>query len=274
MSDQNRGFRHTNDGITKPPAYPFTGRDLFGELRHKLAEELGLRMTIERLAALMGTPMSTTHHWFETCPHPHVRGFMCLLERLSSARRRDFIEQHCRIFPTFSHPELRLSKAKLVYLLRLLQKHAGLTLINGTVLARTFLLTSFGHSLPAMDPAHRSAVGMDLHIPNDFVPVETLTYVDGSHNLEHAWAIANKVWPRILISKAPLVLLNSVWSSFPAFREDILRLAESKHVVMADMEMPDPADLRRIGAEVHVITVSESKHRFGKIRVKRLRKMG
>jgi hypothetical protein len=42
------------------------------------------------------------------------------------------------------------------------------------------------------------------------------------------------MWPRVLTSGAPRLFFNRVWSSVPEVREDLLRCAGFKHVVIAE----------------------------------------
>ena len=66
------------------PGYPFSARDIFGDLRSRLAAEHRRPMSFERLAKMLGRSKSTTYNWFDIFHHPHVLGFLCLLERWRS----------------------------------------------------------------------------------------------------------------------------------------------------------------------------------------------
>src|SRR5271154_7021102 len=82
------------------PAYPFSARDLFSDLRSRLADEHGCLMKFDRLAQMIGKYKSTTHAWFENYHPPHILAFMLLIERLSPEKRLAFLEKHCRAYPT------------------------------------------------------------------------------------------------------------------------------------------------------------------------------
>lgn len=225
-------------------------------------------MTIERLSMMMGVPMSTTHYWLETCSHPHVLGFMSLLEHLSPSQRQAFIEEHCRILPSLAHPRLVQHSATKSYLLRLLRKRAGITLIRGgTESSRQFLVTAF-----AAADLQRNAIGIDLRRPDEYVPAEGMSYIDGSRGLEHVRLCISKIWPGVITTKAPLALFNLLWSSLPDLRADILRLTRNRHVVLADEELPGPADLKRVHTEVHWVTISQGEHGFDQTRINCRRK--
>ena len=47
------------------PGYPFSARDIFGDLRSRLAAEHRHPMSFERLAKMLGRSKSTTYNWFE-----------------------------------------------------------------------------------------------------------------------------------------------------------------------------------------------------------------
>jgi len=46
--------------------------------------------------------------------------------------------------------------------------------------------------------------------------------------------LTQRMWPRVLTSGAPRLFFNRVWSSVPEVREDLLRCAGFKHVVIAE----------------------------------------
>lgn len=266
MNEQSHRFRKTC--CIKPSALPFTGRQLFGQLRHKLREVHRREMTFHELAWMMGTPVSTTHHWFEVKPPRPVLSFMSLLEYLSPTQRMEFIESHCRTLPTLEHSKLRISPVKRAYLYQLRAKELGMTIISGSLdSSRTFLLTAVGHSLPLNCIKSGNLLGLDLHRPDAFVPIQSVCYIDGTQNVAAVRAAAAKIWPRILTSKSPAVLLNGVWSELPELRSDILRLTERKHVILADHMMPTRAEAKGICPEIHFVTISQCKNDPERIRI-------
>jgi len=181
---EKHGFN--DEGASKlcytPPAYPYTARDLFGELRSQLTAELQRPMTYRRLAKIMGESKSAIHRWFEFSAHPQVSALFCLLERLSPARRHAFIAAHCRVNPTLAHPRLAHAPAKISKIMELLRQPAALTLIGGGVTesTRTFLATAIGAAHGGSTANRPSIAGIDMHRPANFVPVPGLLYVDGT----------------------------------------------------------------------------------------------
>ena len=63
-------------------------------------------------------------------------------------------------------------------------------------------------------------------------------------------------WPRILTSKAQLLLFNNVWSLVPELSGDFVRLAAIKRLIVAERTAPEPARVRIFNA-LDIVTVSE-----------------
>jgi len=243
------------------PGYPFSARDIFGDLRSRLAAEHRHAMSFERLAKMLGRSKSTTYNWFDIFHHPHVLGFLCLLERLPPAERQSFIEAHCRAYPTLDDPRVAHAPGKTAKLLELLNQEAGLTIITGgTDFSRTFVFTALAHAASPADGRLPAAAGIDLHRSNLFVPVESLIYIDGDLGPDHVRRLTHRIWPRVLTSGAPRLFFNRVWSCVPEVREDLLRCAGFKHVVIAEEGVSDMGDLKtRVSTPIHVLTISTAK---------------
>lgn len=265
MNQAKRTVARAKSEFIRMPAYPFTARHLFGALRQTLAGERQIPMTTKRIAQLLGRSASTTHFWFEVYSHPQVLSFMALLERLSPAQRQAFVQSHCRLLPTLDHPLIGQSGA--ISCQRLLQKNNGLTFISGASDSTTFILTAIGHTAMRFGRAPHNVVGIDLHRPNAFVPIETVHYIDSVQNASVVSTLANMAWVRIVTSMSPLVLLNGVWSLVPELRKDIINLSQKKHVMIADHETPAENELASAPCEVDSLTVSGS-FRLGEMRIK------
>jgi hypothetical protein len=258
MNKQTRKPKLPDDGFMTAPGYPFSARDIFGDLRSRLAAEHRRPMSFERLAKMLGRSKSTTYNWFDIFHHPQVLGFLCLLERLPPAERQCFIEAHCRAYPTLDDPRLAHAPGKTGQLLELLDQKAGLTIITGgTDFSRTFVFTALAHAASRADGKLPAAAGIDLHRSNLFVPVESLIYIVGDLDPDHARRLTQRIWPRVLTSGAPRLFFNRVWSSVPEVRDDLLRCAGFKHVVIAEEGALDMGDLKtRVSTPIHVLTLS------------------
>jgi hypothetical protein len=258
MNKQTRKTKLPDDGFMTAPGYPFSARDIFGDLRSRLAAEHRRPMSFKRLAKMLGRSKSTTYNWFDIFHHPHVLGFLCLLERLPPAERHSFIEAHCRAYPTLDDPRLAQAPGKAAKLLELLNQKAGLTIITGgTDFSRAFVFTALANAASRADGKLPAAAGIDLHRSNLFVPVESLVYIAEDLGPDHARRLTQKIWPRVLTSGAPRLFFNRVWSSVPEVREDLLRCAGFKHVVIAEEGPSDVGDLKtRVSTPIHVLTLS------------------
>lgn len=217
-------------------------------------------MTYDRLAKVMGQSKSTAHAWFNFHKHPHVLGFLSLLERLSPAQRQNFLEARCRPYPTFEHPRLAHSPATTGKLLQLLNQKAGLSIIaGGTDSERTFVFTALANAATGTGEKLLNVAGIDLHRPT-FVPVESLLYIDKAAGFTQVRRLTHEIWPSVVTSAAPRLFLNGVWSVLPTVRDDVLRCAAFKHVFLADQELPDLRGLKqRILTPIHLLAISSSK---------------
>jgi hypothetical protein len=64
----------------------------------------------------------------------------------------------------------------------------------------------------------------------------------------------------MLTSGAPRLFFNRVWSSVPEVRDDLLRCARFKHIVIAEEATLDVDDLKtRVSTPIHVLTLSTAK---------------
>jgi hypothetical protein len=194
-------------------------------------------------------------------PHTHLIAFLSLVERLPDRKRLQLLSEYCRELPTLDNARLAHDALAVSNLESLLRKSNGLTLIRGgTDFQRTFLLTAMGHSFPRIGGPGATVHGLDLHEPRKWVPLEDMVYF--KEPLRHARLkeLIDAVWPEIQSSKAPLLLLNSIWSLVPHLHNDILNMARSQHVVVSDAKPPPPADLaRRLETSVHTITISPAR---------------
>ena len=158
-------------------------------------------------------------------------------------------------------PRLAHAPGKAAKLLELLDQKAGLTIITGgTDFSRAFVFTALAHASSRADGKLPAAAGIDFHRSNLFVPVESLIYIDGDLSPDHARRLTQRIWPRVLTSGAPRLFFNRVWSSVPEVREDLLRCAGIKHVVIAEEGALDMGDRKnRVSTPIHVLTLSTTK---------------
>ena len=270
MKKQPRECKKLESPLIKPPAYPFTARDLFGDLRMRLSAGLSKPMSFERLGQMIGKSKSIAYHWFELFDHPQVLAFMCLLERLSPAERRNYVEAHCRTLPSLAHADFAFSPTTIGMLLALLNQKTGLTIVaEGPESSRLSLVSALAHQAYHQAAGKRERpVGIDMHVPTHFVPTESLAYLDGAGDLNQIREATLKLWPRILSSSGRFVICNGVWSAVPEVRQDMLRCTRKNHVLLAEAGLPDLAHVRSlVSTPIHVLTLSRSKRTPGGIRI-------
>lgn len=253
-----RGSRVTNSTcrFIYPPAYPFTGTQLLEDLRCRIAKEQGHAVGFQELGQYIGQPKSTAHFWLSAYRHPHLLALMTLLERISPSERHSFMESYCRPFPLLSQACLVGQIAKLR---ALLTESTGLTVIKGsTEWARSFVLTAFGHSWRRCSSKRDGPSGIDIHNPTQFVPVETLRYIDEGLEREQLRDLVLSIWPRVITSRSELFLGNRLWSSVPEVRDDLLRVTKHKHVILAEESMATfSAFTNRLPDSTCIVTLSQ-----------------
>jgi hypothetical protein len=241
------------------PAFAWTPRQLFSEVRCELAQESKQALTYAELGTIMGCPKTTAYRWFEILQHPNVVGLFACLERLPAVTRQQFVESHCRIVADFQHPWLSHSPARIGKMLELLNKERGLTVIaGGRDLARKFVFSAFGNAYHHLHAGSHKMTGLDLHRPDRIVPLESCTYLDGP-GLDEMRRFVLKVWPRIVTTSARIVMLNGLWP-IQDLRQDILGLAERTHVVLACAGVPEMRGIaRQVHSPIHLVTIFDSK---------------
>jgi len=222
-------------GIHISPAYPKPGHRILVDLRHRLSLAEGYEIAFTRLGSMFGLPKSTLSNWFNHFENPALQFLFGLLERLPESERNAFIQSQCRILPTLDHPSLAHEPAMTDHLRSLLRRPVGLTLISGpSDYARHFLLSAFGHGFCRHDEEHRPVTGLICKSPGRLVPLHGAFYLATDLNPKVVLWQVNHLWPSIRNAATSMVLLDGVLGGAPHKRADILKLALSKHVVLAD----------------------------------------
>lgn len=257
MSNYGHRCNKARSQLILSPAYPFTGPELLESLRSRVARELGYPVGLLELSEFMGRAKSTVHFWLSAYRHPHLLAFMALLERLSPSERRSFVESHCRPLPLLSDANL---VGETDMLRKLLTQPAGLTVIAGnTHRARTCVLTAFGHSWRRVQGQRSHPVGIAIHRPNEFVPLQGLRYIDERLTRCEVRDLVLSIWHRIMTSRTELLLANRLWSAVPEVRNDLLRAAKQRHVVLAEASAAGFAAFEtRLPEPVYIVNLSQA----------------
>ena len=95
-----------------------------------------------------------------------------------------------------------------------------------------------------------------MHEPDRFAPIETMLYFSGSVASAETGKAVRGIWPQILNSKHPLILLNGIWSALPDLRHDILSLASRRHVIVAEQQVAVPKSALETEHPQHTLFIS------------------
>jgi hypothetical protein len=255
---------------TPSPLFPAARiTKLLLDLKTSLGQAEGQPLSYDEWAQFSGRPANTIASRCAGGAAHQLEVLLASLERLTADERHRLVDRACRDYPTLRHPKLAHDFVACSRLATLLRQPSGLTLVQGAPEhMRTFLVSALGNSASSTDPKRAAVAGVDIHQPDQFVPVIGLTYL---RNLLRAGDIereCKRVWPAICAAKAWLILLNGVWPHVPALQSEILDRARKSHVVIADALTLNPASLKsRVSTPVHVVTVSPSRERPDWLRV-------
>jgi hypothetical protein len=268
MAVQKQKTKPDDHGIIKLPAYPFTAQILFRDIRIELSKQSTSPVSYELMSKIIGRARSTTYFWLDLYEHRNLLAFFSLLEWLPPEKRHALIDRHCREFPSLKHPRLARSPSTLLKLQRVLAWDPGLTfLIGGTDVSRTFILTALGHSFGRL--RGQKVTGVDPHRPDNFVPVPSVFYLNRATGMTAVRKSILNIFPKILTSDARLLLVNGCWCSMPELQGDLIRISARKHVIVADLEVPDLETLKtRAPAAVRVITITNGNRESDRIKIR------
>jgi hypothetical protein len=93
MNQQTRKPKLPEDGFMTAPGYPFSARDIFGDLRSRLSTEHRRPMSFERLAKMLGRSKSTTYNWFDNIKGRSGKEGFLPVERCCPTRQKQRTER-------------------------------------------------------------------------------------------------------------------------------------------------------------------------------------
>jgi hypothetical protein len=223
MKKSAKGTSPYADLVIASPAYPKTASEVIRLLKRSLdtADRKESQKYDQReFAQLIGAPKSTVHDWYYgTLPKP-ILYFICALERLPDAQKLAVLRNLCRERFTLDHPCLSHDRQMVTLLKGLLSQAAGLTILTGLETPRNFLFTALGNT--ACQIVHlRFIAGLDFRSPTAFVPVPGVRYCPQRSGLSALTAVLENHWSSMEKSPAKIVLLNSVWSLMPSWRNQV-----------------------------------------------------
>ena len=237
-------------------------------LKASLSQAAGQSLSFDDWGHISARPANTLANWCAGGAAHQLEVLLASLERLTTEERHRLIDRACREYPTLRHPRLIHDPVACSQLATLLRQTSGLTLIRGPEHLRTFLLTALGHSAGTLELKSVIVAGVDAHQPDHFVPVSGVIYLGNLLRGAEIERQCNRLWPALRATKAQLVIFNDIWRWVPALQPEILALAQTAHVVVADALAPTPTHLAsRVQAPAYVVAVSPAREKPEWVRV-------
>jgi hypothetical protein len=225
------------DLFLKGPAYPKTGSEVVRELKtaiHAAECPVGQDLDQKEFARLIGAPKSTVNDWFHGKLGKPIERVICALERLSEPQRMGVLRKLCRDCPRLQHPRVAQDPQVIRSLSDLLAQPTGMIFVTGpSDELRTFVITAIGNSLGQIAP-ERTVSGIDVHTPEEFVPVAGVHYLRERHESKDYKSTTWELYQQLCRQPTDIVLLNGVWSILPDLRDSVIALAEQRSVIIAD----------------------------------------
>jgi hypothetical protein len=219
------------------------------------------RVTQDEISRYLDIAPGTLINWTNRDAQlSQLESVLRLLERLPGPSRYELMDRFLRKYPTIESPELAQEPTQVSRLRLLLREGTGLSLIQGSESARTFLFTALGHSVCQMEGSGDAVSGFDAHYHDWFVPVEGVTYLTRWATSTSLRAEVDKVWPKAAPRR--WLMFNGVWHLLPRERrQELFAWAVNHHVVLADASVCQPPQLakliRGLNIPVRLLQVSE-----------------
>lgn len=190
-----------------------------------------------------------------------VEALLRILERLPEPTRHELLNRFLRCYPAMEADRLGHDPASVSRLRKLLEERNGLTLITGgSDGSRTFLVTALGHAFQQLLSREGMIAGIDIHLPDWFVPVLGVSYLGFPCGSRRVREEALRLWPRP--NHGAVLVFNGVWSLLPERQKQILGWCENHHVLVADDIPLDPAQVRttfgKVTAPARIVELCES----------------
>lgn len=223
----------------EPTAFhPKRVMSLLRDVRLELEQFHRRRISYDELGRYAGQAATTVFEKLQKEEHPQVEALLGWLERLPEHARNMLVTKACRAFPNFENERLSHDPVQIGALRLLLTQPAGLTFVTSENAGiRTFIMTALGHAASMLGPESRPVLGIDLHTPDWFVPVDGITYICSPPPLTPPNDTIEKVWGKLRKAENSLVFINGiVFSQPPSFVEQIFHLASGCNIFVADRE--------------------------------------
>lgn len=219
------------------------------------------RLDQKTLAAYCGLTETTLSNWtIGATELTQLETLLRLLERLPEAGRLDLLNRFLRIYPTLASLALTHDPIAVERLHALVARRRGVTFLQSARdFSRSFLLTALGHAATRSGSALRLVAGLDLHGDSALVPVPGVVYLGPARDPVELRAGVRAHWPPD--STSHLVLLNRLWCALPELQPEVLQLAKTRHLLIADATKFTARSLREklagLPIPAEILTVSE-----------------
>ena len=246
---------------------PERARTLMRSVKNQMESFAGRVIEYDELAYYSGQSTSAVFDKLQRTTQPQIEAFLGWVERLPEANRNQSISQVCRCFPTLQNRRLSFDPTQVSHLTKLIQQPCGLTLIEAANAGlRTFMVTALAHSRCSQASDPLAACGIDVHLPDWFVPVQYVNYLGNELDRAKLRVIVPHLWSALKHIEGRMIVLNGIWPAARGFEEDIVNRSEHCHVVIADDASHNLCRLaKRAKSPFHQIFGSEEKD--GRIRV-------
>jgi hypothetical protein len=191
-------------------------------------------LVLKEIATYAGQPPSTLFGWLNGTDPYQVECVLKLLELLPDSKRNEVINRICRHLPTISGDEIGWAETQVIGLQRALHARTGVSFVQGEENARGFLVTALGHHALRSSTAFHKVSGIDVRLPEYFVPVPGVEYLKQPSSGAVVREATDKLWSSVSKKLKHLLLLNGIWLSVPHLHSEILSMAVSNHVVISD----------------------------------------
>ncbi len=246
--------------ISIPPSVyrPDRVRSLLFATKLELERFHGRELTFDELGRFAGQAASTAFDKLQKSKHPQVEALLGWLERLPEAVRSELLAGTCRCFTSLEHPKLSHNPVQVSMLKELLRQPSGLTVVTGgNEWLRAFVLSALGQSSLRLGPASRMVAGIDKLLPDWFVPVDGITYLNTPAGESPARDLVVSIWRTMQDANKKLVLLNGVVAALDDSHTQIFALSRKCSVFVSDAEtIVQPLLVRKDLPALRRLTVS------------------
>jgi len=141
----------------------------------------------------------------------------------------------------------------------LMETRAGLVLIEGDEEAVGFVASAIGHTSARRGPQSRCTCGIDVRIPDRFVPVQGVFYLNQPLSRVLLCEHVRNMWPTVVKCKDNVVLMVGTWPAMtPDILHEVVSLTKHSLVIIADQanhsSLYHNGEAKRLPAECHLMT--------------------